>query len=300
MEEILCVGIDPAPSTSKEAGVVQVIVTGETLSELKFCTLSHLKLREQLSSWKKEHKNVLISWDAPLTGPQFPDSLDAEEQEGDFTERPIEKELKKELPKGIKGISVQGYAGCQHWTVTRNLFGLPRVGPFDRQLTESDYRLLFARPSTWSGHWIVETHPAFAIWRWLKEKDGSFPSQPVGVNEAYRWCYKTSITGKHNSAEQKKVREAFLKGLCELWTQFELDLFVDEISGGKEQQFIENADLLDALVVAALAALWVMKPDDIVKLEWAERECAERKGAKREWTERGGAMLLPVVKDSQN
>src|SRR5580704_8258854 len=70
--------------------------------------------------------NVLVAWDAPLTGPPDPESWTNGQ---DLTIRKIERFFRNDpLYKVPKGISVLGYSGCSHWTITRRLLGLHRVG----------------------------------------------------------------------------------------------------------------------------------------------------------------------------
>ena len=73
--------------------------------------------------------NVLIAWDAPLTGPPDPDNWTNDQ---DLTTRQIERFFRVAGPyRAPIGISVRPYCGCSHWTVSRRLLGLPRVGRYD-------------------------------------------------------------------------------------------------------------------------------------------------------------------------
>jgi Protein of unknown function (DUF429) len=110
--------------------------------------------------------NVLVAWDAPLTGPPDPGAwTDCR----DLTTRQIERFFGQpgrfRVPKGI---SVRSYCGCPHWTISRRLLGLPRVGRFDVE-ADLPFRLVTDnrdRPST--GRHVVEVHPAVALWLWCR------------------------------------------------------------------------------------------------------------------------------------
>ncbi|MDE0507448.1 MAG: hypothetical protein OXI17_02290 [Gammaproteobacteria bacterium] len=110
----------------------------------EYLRLNALELREYLDGLAGAKEAVLVCWDAPLTGPFDPD--DAGSHRFDFTKRPIERffPLDETGFKTPKGISVQGYAGCQHWTISRSLLGLPRVGPYDKPENNLPFRLVAA------------------------------------------------------------------------------------------------------------------------------------------------------------
>jgi hypothetical protein len=169
--------------------------------------------------------DVLIAWDAPLTGP-----LDTEawtDGKNDLYVRKIEKffdRSQKGLFRAPDGISVRPYAGCPHWTISRRLLGLPRVGPYDLE-TGLPFKLVTddqVRPTF--GRHVVEVHPAVAIWRWCY---GEY-SGP--------WEYKGSGKSRINRVE-----------LCRL------------MSRRIGKRLIENAsdDELDALTSWYLARCWL-------------------------------------------
>lgn len=80
-----------------------------------------------------EQSDVLVCWDAPLTGPGAAVVSGGEGTDSSFSKRQIESFFSRTHTgfKAPKGISVLGYAGCPHWALTRSLVGLPRTGPFD-------------------------------------------------------------------------------------------------------------------------------------------------------------------------
>lgn len=145
------IGIDVAPAKGGH-----VCEDGSPPKEMKPCDLD--------SYLKGLPDNVLIAWDAPLTGP--PD-VEAWTDCQDLTTREIERFFGPSGPlPAPPGISVRSYCGCPHWTISRRLLGLPRVGPYDME-AELPFRIVTNdqdRPVT--GHHVVEVHPAVAIWRW--------------------------------------------------------------------------------------------------------------------------------------
>lgn len=164
------ISIDPAPSKRS------TVCDGE-----KFCEKTAAQLRTLLGEVKP---NTLICWDAPLTGPQDPDQ--AGEAEKEFSQRCIESFFSRCATrfKTPPGISVRPYSGCPHWTITRSLLGLPRVGPWDKGYAELPFRLMPCdddeeddRPS------IVEIHPAVAAWLWCKDEKRAQQLNPG-------WAYK--------------------------------------------------------------------------------------------------------------
>lgn len=156
-------GIDPAPG--KGSTVATATVTEGLISdvELVHARLAPAQVRDLLAGLAKGEKRALVCWDAPLTGPPQPDHTDAGDS-GDFTIRSVERlfRTKKWI---VPGISVQGYAGCQHWALSRNALGHPRVGPFDR--SDTPWSLLADKGQRIAGHQVVEVHPGLALLFWL-------------------------------------------------------------------------------------------------------------------------------------
>lgn len=114
-------------------------------------------------------KSVLLCWDAPLTGPPNPD--DEEAAAGAYSQRIIESFFSREETgyKVKSGISVLPYAGCPHWAITRSCIGLPRVGRFDAPHENLPFQLVHDGHSIREGgRWVVETHPAVAVWLWCQ------------------------------------------------------------------------------------------------------------------------------------
>lgn len=154
MQYVRVIAVDPAP------GKRTTVFEGE-----EYLSLTAGELRSFVDEIATEGKASLVCWDAPLTGPTDPAS--AGTVRFDYTKRPIERffSLSRTGFKTPKGISVLGYGACPHWTITRSILGLPRVGPFDA--SESTLPLLLVtdssarRPSCPS---VVEIHPGLAAW----------------------------------------------------------------------------------------------------------------------------------------
>jgi hypothetical protein len=213
------IGIDPAPAK------------GGTLFDGEYRHLSPLELGEFLSSIS-DQEDVLVCWDAPLTGPQDPTRPG--QNIGDFTQRPIETFFSRQ-GYGFKvppGISVRGYAGCPHWTISRAYLGLPQIGPWDRPASNLPFKLLTDRTfakSIGSGPFVVEVHPAVAIWRWCidsRAKDAD-------------WAYKKS----------KKIQEEIAALVLSRYAL--------------EVPYPSNDDELDALVAWLLGTRWVEGGGDV-------------------------------------
>ena len=186
---------------------------------------------------------VLVTWDAPLSGPPacVPDG--AGEMGPAFTQRPIDSFFRQAAGlKAPKGISVQGYGGCPHWTISRSLLGLPRVGPYDAPASSLPFLLASAdqgqRPS--SGCHVAEVHPAVALWLWCRGRrdDGELS-----------WEYKRDDDVLH-----------------ELWRVLTKKTDAGRVLGLGDSCTDMNDDELDARVAYALGRLWLDDPESVVLL----------------------------------
>ena len=143
--------------------------------------MSAPELRHHLDLLACEGSDVLVCWDAPLTGPI--DSTCAGARRYDFTKRSIERFFSRSETgyKTPRGISVLGYSTCPHWTISRSLLGLPRVGRFDSPESQLPFQLV-TQPNRLDAHRpsVVEIHPAVAAWLWCRERKG----------ERANWQYK--------------------------------------------------------------------------------------------------------------
>lgn len=151
------VGIDPAPTKGLDVFDGQHRRVALDRSRAFVNSLSELQ-------------DVLVCWDAPLTGPpRF--AVEGGEASGSaFSQRPIESFFLRASSgfKAPKGISVRGYSGCPHWALSRSLLGLPRVGPFDAVETSLPFGLLTTDTPPTAGRHVAEVHPAIAIWLWCR------------------------------------------------------------------------------------------------------------------------------------
>lgn len=253
------IGIDPAPSNKGHA--VVKIEKGEcTIGEEN---LNHSQLRKQIGEWANK-SHILIGWDAPLTGPRGPDDKNAGENDGDFTERDIEKCWKPSQFHPPKGISVQGYAGCQHWTITRNLLGLPRVGPYDKE--EIPFRLLTSNEGCgdYSKPNVVEVHPALAMWLWVK---GEAPKD-------FDYRYKGKPTRELRSSKIRENREKLVDRLFQVWESMPIGKKELWKSLQEKKEICQKCpDIFDALVAAVLVYLWANEPSSVTLLGDAAKGC---------------------------
>lgn len=191
----------------------------------------------------REIGEVLVTWDAPLSGPPACVLDGAGEIGPAFTQRPIESFFGRKATgfKAPVGISVLGYSGCQHWTISRSLVGLPRVGPFDAAAESLPFRLVSddaQRPIC--GCHIVEVHPAVALWLWCDGKR---------AGDTASWRYKT----------EDDVRR-------ELWKILPEQTAAGNVLGFCDPQALPSDDQLDARVAYALGRLWLDESDSVVLL----------------------------------
>ncbi|MCY4560293.1 MAG: hypothetical protein OXF79_28830 [Chloroflexi bacterium] len=171
------IAIDPAPAKPS------MVFDGA-----RYSRMSAPELRDYVNRIASEGPGTLLCWDAPLTGPA--DSVRPGSNRYDFTKRRIERFFSIEATgfKAPKGISVLGYGECPHWTITRSLLGLPRVGSFDVPESRLPFGLMTEpgcrdqqRPC------VVEIHPALAAWLWCRRERQAEAS----------WVYKGSKYPEH-------------------------------------------------------------------------------------------------------
>lgn len=253
MPPIVCLGVDPAPS-ARGSWIAEFHVTDRGIEpQDKPKRLRHSQLREDLKT--RNEACILLAWDAPLTGPNRVET--AGDYPFDFTARPIERafncKTRKKLPDGI---SVQGYAGCQHWTITRNVLGLPRVGPFDAEGTPPLPFVLIAefpakeRPPKM----VVEVHPALAIWLWVgKQADAQKIDLP---NLRYKKTRNVKI------AVTREARTNIINLLVSRWRAMGLS-FVADAAVECHELLVKHDDALDAYVSGVLAALLASGKKDV-------------------------------------
>ena len=188
------VSIDPAPSSNN----VSTVYDGETFPEIP----TH-RMRGFLDDLGPE---TLLCWDAPLTGPQDP--THAGEHKQDFTKRVIEAFFTKgktgfETPEGIW---VGGYSDLSHWTISRSVLGLPRVGPYCADYDDLPFQLLpdphhrrMRRPL------VAETHPAVAAWLWCRDEPEVSDMLREDDEGKKIWRYRGHAQGQESRADVQNV-----------------------------------------------------------------------------------------------
>lgn len=174
--------------------------------------------------------DVLIAWDAPLTASSNPDGQLL--VESDLTQRIIEAFFSTGEYKTPKGVSVLPYAGCPHWTISRHLLGLPRIGPYDNAVGLPFTLIVRDDELPKAGRNIVEVHPALALWLWFRE-----------ARQESSWVYKNE---KQTCGEIWKL----------LKSQFDSVLPKNLYFSGGE---IPDDDELDAVSAWLLAYCWLFK-----------------------------------------
>jgi len=216
------VSIDPAPS--KDA----VIFDGEFH---KIAASNLVQYCSELANDKKT--NILLCWDAPLTGPAS--------ESGSFSQRTIEKffSCAKMGFKAPPGISVLPYCGCPHWAITRACLGLPYCGRFDMDIGKLPFRLICDIADVRRHNCcVIETHPALAIWLWCRSTENR--------DNNSSWAYK----GKKPA---RTIGDLWIL-LTQIWNDMQVDPVTDTINNIRAP---ENDDELDAFVGWVLGTLLV-------------------------------------------
>jgi predicted RNase H-like nuclease len=189
----------------------------------------------------KEQQNVLVCWDAPLTGPPTAVVAGGNARGSDFSQRPIESFFSRR-ESGFKvpeGISMRGYSGCPHWALSRSLLGLPQVGPFDVNESSLPLVLVTTDNPPIQGRHVVEVHPAVALWLWTRNE------RETGAS----WKYKKSLEVMSN-----------------LWDILLAIPRVSEVIGDPLTSGPASDDELDAIVAYMLGFLWVREHRSVVLL----------------------------------
>ena len=245
------IAIDPAPAKPS------TVYDGK-----EYLSKNPEQLRKYINQISGEGPETLVCWDAPLTGPTDPDCAGFIRY--DFTKRLIERFFSVESTgfKTPKGISVLGYGACPHWTISRSLLGLPRVGSFDTPEGHLPFHLITGpgnrdrqRPG------IVEIHPALAAWLWCRDKRARDAN----------WVYKGSGAPK---PERMRVWK-------EMW-----EIILQRANLPEDLRHPRTDDEFDAAVGYTLGALFIRD-------EAGRREpCVAILGNARD-----GAFLVPYERD---
>ena len=247
------VGVDPAPKKSSTI----CFYDGESLGFAALKAHKLLKLMKDL----KSKEDVLITWDAPLTGPPILEHGDEEHAECYFYFRWIEHFLRTNgTYKPPTGISTLGYAGCPHWAITKAATGLPILGPYCASSDDLPFHHVVSEKDKLCDKKanIIEVHPATAIYL------GIYSSKEH--NEINDWRYK-----QYRGIQ----KELFNKLMSTFFEDLQIKPCVDQI---------KSDDHLDAFVAWALGHLYVTQSENqpVVRImgNW-----------------KTGSMLLPWDKD---
>jgi len=213
------ISIDPAPV--KKATVFD----GE-----KFELVGALKLPEYVRDLTQDDSVKLLCWDAPLTGPPIL-SRESDIHPSHYYSRKIDRFFgSKHGLATPEGISVRPYAGCSHWAVTRASLGYPWLGDYCVKGDTLPFKLADQKCDvTKGGPWLVETHPAVAMWLWLKDS-------PPDLNGS--WKYKKSLS---------TVRVLWTT-LCQKWPDDLSEPLCAAARDFKEAKSKINDDMLDTAV----------------------------------------------------
>jgi hypothetical protein len=183
--------------------------------------------------------NSLLAWEAPITGPKCPDGkIDGKQ---DLTQRPLEAFFQRPNSeyKPPTGISVLPYSGCPHWTITQRVLGLPRVGPYSKEigmlplrplLQEGDQQDVLPKYAS-----VVEVHCAVAVWRWCLA---------AGRRNKEEWRYKNKK--KLNTKRRQALVRLFWTVICR------------QVPRARDLPRPRTDDQLDAVVAWLLADRWVV------------------------------------------
>ena len=259
------IGIDPAPA--KET----VIYDGA-----KFITKDAVALKNYLEDIKKSEDNVLICWDAPLTGiasvkaiEKFKEYLSNLEKKKKPKWSPLEARIIEKyiaLQDIPKAISTNSFSQCPHWTITQYCLGLPQIFQPETPQSNLPFNLISEQKLPSASKNVVEVHPALALWLWLNE-DSSIT----------RWDYKDNKGTLKNLAEKLFTKLEKQPAITIKNDKIQVTVF------GKEKDM--NDDHLDAYIAWLLGTLW---------LENENKNKVLLVGNKNT-----GAMLLPTDKKEE-
>lgn len=212
-------GIDPAP------GKGLVVFDPEPVDHHHFRHVPASCAREWLATQREAHPDLLVGWDAPL----FADFTSS------YTERPIETLLKRtpRQPGLGPAVSVRGYGGCPHWTISIDVLGHPL--PWS---VEASGRLPLVFPGDdLTGGGVVETHPAVALAM-------LWPSGDLPVYKGSPRAEAKAGVDKITSVLRERCEAVFGVGFVELPADARETVTV----GGGSPRGIGMDDLLDAQV----------------------------------------------------
>ena len=303
-DDVVVIGIDPAPG--KDTVVcADVFADTDHGKSPCFAKWPANKVKENLENWcksaKEKQKKLLITWDAPLTGPSNQGNV--KEWNRNFTQRMIERlftnaQYFNSSTTNVKGISVLGYSGCSHWTLSQHTLGLPVISEYHTPIDNLPYTLVKNDATNVllpCDHFlknyadkplVAEVHPALAMWVFLnghKEAPKNLfqndrCTEPCNncdkCNDGTLWYYKGKQpkTKEHPTCIPRRL-EALKKCFCEKMKSLPENF----------HEAILDADHLDAYIAWLLGKLWVNSALDDPKED----------GVQLVGTLATGAMLLP-------
>jgi hypothetical protein len=212
------IGIDPG--MSKASTVCMLNDNNEIVIE----DYNHDRLRNLLDDNAESDEKVLIAWDAPLTGIGEPNKS-KDYLGNDFTQRKIEQFFsRKEYGyKTPKGISVLGYGGCPHWTITQHMLGYPIMGRHQKQQSELPYQLIHSESDIKTHKkLLVEVRPAVALWMWISK---TFKTWNYKKDSERLQTFVNELFKKESSRVVEEIK------IPEITTDDQLDAFIAFLLG---------------------------------------------------------------------
>ena len=192
-------GIDPAPA--KES----IIFDGK-----EFFSKKPFELKDFLEE-KTKNSPYIIGWDAPL-GDDFSKSL---------SQKPIEKILNNKSnyineQKPPKGISTLPFSTCPHWSISQFTLGYPIVNYEIIDKSKLKYNLVQSKSDiSQTKPNVVEVHPAYTMWVWLKDNITEFKykgskESKANFKKIVRELFKLKIAKKYKNIEDLIINDDYL------------------------------------------------------------------------------------------
>jgi hypothetical protein len=200
------IGIDPAPGK----GLVVFDPRRGRGDEFEHvpATIARVWLERQ-----RARREPLVGWDAPLFG-SF---------SGVYTERPIESFMKNKLGPAV---SVRGFAGCPHWTISLDVLGYPMPSWL---ATSVKSRLPLRFPGDVVASGVVETHPAVALAMAWPQGAGNLPSYKPRANPKVTKAAAKAAVRDIEAVLRKRAKDVFGVPWVNLPTQIPSAINLDDL-----------------------------------------------------------------------
>lgn len=243
--QLKVVGVDPASSQRK--GSCSMYCDGNNFFSCKPERLKRLLKKDSLID------SILVCWDSPLllyseqdnvadltfTKRKLEVFLSGKDCPGDENER-VNRHNKLKTPLGI---NTQGFAAVQHWAISQYLLKYPDVASKEQGISSKPFKLITSeafKPKK-PGKFLVEVHPAIAIWWWLEDN----PSAKGDNFNGYR--YKKN---RHNviDTEPNEMYKCVKRAIGDSMDEIGSDL--------PDENLITTDGHLDAAVAYILGELW--------------------------------------------